>query len=165
MYAILTRAVLVCALLASPDHLPGRFTLDRAASDDPSAVVDAALRDVSPLRRSRMRSELLRQLAPAPTLTIRGDSSGFTIVAGGGQEIRAIPGAPRERITTPQGQRASLEAMIRGDALVLRVLSDRGGREQWFTADTSSLTVTSTYSVSALDAPIRLRTVYRRAVP
>jgi hypothetical protein len=165
MYALLTRAVLACTLFATPDHLPGRYTLDRTASDEPVAVVDAALRDVSRMRRGRMRSELLQQLTPAPVLEVRWDESTFSVLDGAGQELRAVAGAPAERITTPQGQQVMIEARIRGEALVLRITGDRGGREQEFSADASSLTITSRYTVAALEAPITLRTVYRRVAP
>lgn len=158
-------AALTFSLAARPEALPGRYVLDSSISDDVAAVVDAAVRDVSRLKRGRMRSELLAQLRPSPSPTIRAEASGFTITDSQGRLLRAMPGAPPARITTPRGEPATVDAATRSDTLVVRVQSPAARREQLFVANATGLILTSTYSLEALDAPIRLRVAYRRETP
>ncbi|AMW05495.1 hypothetical protein [Gemmatimonas phototrophica] len=162
MHTLLAIATLAISLSALADSLPGRYVLDRDASEDVTAVVESAIANVSRLKRNRMRSELLAQLRPSPTLMIRAEASGFVITDSEGRVLRAIPGAPTARITTPRGEAATVDAYTRNDTLVVRIQSPAARREQLFMANATELIVASTYTLNALDAPIRLRMVYRR---
>lgn len=162
MHSLLAIVTLAISLSAPPDSLPGRYILNRDASEDVAAVVDEAVRNVNRLKRSRMRSELLTQLRLSPTLTIRAEASGFVITDNEGRVLRAMPGASTARITTPRGEAATVDAFTRSDTLVVRIQSPAARREQLFIANATELIVVSTYTLDALDAPIRLRIVYRR---
>jgi hypothetical protein len=162
MYTLLAIATLALSLSAPPDSLPGRYVLNRDASEDVAAVVDAAVRNVNRLKRSRVRSELLTQLRPSPTLTIRAEESGFVITDHEGRVLRAMPEAPTARITTPRGEAATVDALTRSDTLVVRIQSPTARREQLFRANATELIVVITYTLDALDTPVRLRIAYRR---
>lgn len=162
MYSLLAIAALTLHLTAQPEALEGGYALNPAASEDVAAVVDAAVRDVNRMMRGRMRSALLEQLRPSPSLTIRAEGSGFVITSSDGRDLRAVPGAPAARITTPKGEPATVVASMRSGALIVRVQTERAVREQEFVADRAQLIVTSTIELDALDAPIKLRSVYVR---
>lgn len=162
MHTLLAVAALTFSLAARTEALPGRYVLDPSTSEEVAAVVDAAVRNVNRLKRGRMRSELLTQLRPSPTLMIRAEASGFVITDNEGRVLRAMPGAPTARITTPRGEAATVDALTRSDTLVVRIQSPTARREQLFIAKATELIVMSTYTLDALDAPIRLLTAYRR---
>lgn len=162
MHAMMTGALAVLALLLAPDQLTGRYTIDRAASDEPSALVDDAVRDLGRLKRNRARSELRTLLTPPATLEISPVDSGFVIADDQGRSVRAVPGEPASQVRAPNGETVRLEAVQRGDSLVVRVAGGRGSREQTYVATESGLVVTTTYTVSFRKEPIRQRTVYRR---
>jgi hypothetical protein len=165
MYAVLAGALVSLVLLQQPDGLPGRYTLDRAASDDPSTLVEEAARDAGRLQRNRVRSELRTLLTPALALQIRAAEPGFVITADAERSMRAVPGESDVPVRTPGGEPARQATTRRGDTLTIRVVGDRGSREQVFDATAEGLVVTSTYVVSFRREPIRQRTVYRREAP
>lgn len=162
MYTLLAGTLVSLALLQQPDSLPGRYALDRAASDDPSAIVEEAARDAGRMQRNRVRTELRTMLTPARTLQIRAAEPGFVITADGERSMRAVPGEVDIPVRTPRGEAARQATTLNGDALVVRVVGERGSREQVFTATAEGLVVTSTYVVSFRREPIHQRTVYRR---
>lgn len=165
MYAQLAGTLVSLALASQLAALPGQYTLDRAASDDPSALIDDAARDAGPLQRNRVRSELRTLLTPAGKLQIEAAEPGFVITADAERTMRAVPGESNVAVRAPSGEPARRATTMRGDALVVRVVGDRGSREQVFEATADGLVVTSTYVVSFRREPIRQRTVYRRAGP
>lgn len=165
MYTLLAGTLVSLAMLQQPDALPGRYTLDRAASDDPSVLVEEAARDAGRLQRNRVRSELRTLLTPARELHIRTAEPGFDITADAERTIHAVPGESDVSVRTARGESARRSTTLRGDALVIRVAGDRGSREQVFEATDDGLVVTSTYVVSFRREPIRQRTVYRREAP
>lgn len=165
MYTLIVGALVSLALSLQPDTLPGRYTLDRAASDDVAALIEEAARDAGRLQRNRVRSELRTLLTPAPALEIRAAGAGFVITIDAERTVRAVPGESDVPVRMPNGGPARLTTTLRGDALVIRVVGDRGSREQIFEATADGLIVTSTYVVSFRREPIRQRTVYRRETP
>lgn len=165
MKTLLVGTLVSLALLLPPAALPGRYTLDRAASDDPSALVEAAALDAGRLQRNRVRSELRTLLTPSRTLQISASDSGFSITDDAERTMRVVPGESDVPVRTPSGEPAKRATTLRGDTLVVRVTGGRGSRMQAFKATDDGLVVTSTYNVSFRRAPIRQRTVYRRETP
>lgn len=165
MHTLIAGTIVSLVLALQSAVLPGRYTLDRAASDDPSVLIEEAVRDVGRLKRGRVRSELRTLLTPPDPLEIRAVESGFEIVADAGRTMRAVPGESDVPIRTPRGDAARLTTSLNGEALVVRLVGDRGSREQVFEASADGLVVTSTYMVSFRREPIRQRSVYRREAP
>jgi hypothetical protein len=165
VYTLLAGTLLSLALTSQSAALPGRYTLDRASSDDISALVEQAARDAGPLQRNRVRSELRTLLTPAHTLQIEAAEPGFVITADAERSMRAVPGESDVAVRSPNGEPARRATTMRGYALVVRVVGARGSREQVFEATAEGLVVTSTYVVSFRREPIRQRTVYRREAP
>ncbi len=162
MYNLLAGALVTLALLFPPDTLVGRYTINRAASDDPSALVEEAVRDLGRLKRGPARTELRTLLTPPPSLEITAVDSGFTITAERGTSMRAVPGELAREMKSPDGQTVRVGAVMRGDSLVVHVVGGRGSREQAYVATDTGLVVTTIYTLSFRKAPIRQRTVYRR---
>jgi hypothetical protein len=162
MFDLTTGALVALALLSSPDTLAGRYTLDGAASDDPSTLAEEATRDLGRLKQNRARSELQVLLTPPGTLEITAIDSGYAITDDKGRSMRAVLGEPAREIKSPDGQTVRVDAVMRGDSLVVHVVGGRGSREQAYVATDTGLVVTTTYTVSFRKAPIRQRTVYRR---
>jgi hypothetical protein len=162
---LMSGALICLALLLPPDALPGRYTLDRPASDDPVALVEEAVRDANRLQRRRVRSELTALLTPPLALDIKAVEPGFAITADGNRTMRATPGETDVAMQTSNGDSARRSTELRGEALVIRIAGENGSREQVLEAREGRLVVTTTYTVSFRRAPIKQRTVYLRESP
>jgi hypothetical protein len=165
MHTHVAGALAGLALLLPPDDLPGRYRLDRQASDDPVALVDAAVRDASWATRRRVRAELTTLLTPPRVLEITAAERGFVIAADGDRTMRVVPGETNVPMRASNGESARRQTEWRGEALVIRIAGENGSREQVLEAREGGLIITTTYTVPFRTAPIRQRTVYRRESP
>lgn len=165
MHDLLTGALTCLALLLPPDALPGRYTLDPKASDDPVALVEEAARDAGRLQRRRVRSELTTLLTPPRVLAISVAEPGFVITADGDRTMRVVPGEANAAMRSASGEPVRRSTELRGDALMIRIAGENGSRVQVLEASANGLVVTTTYTVAFRTAPIRQRTVYRRETP
>jgi hypothetical protein len=144
------------------DALVGRYTLDRAAGDDPAQVAEQTTRDVGRFKRGRMRDRLEEVLSPSSTLEIHRDGDAYVVSGEDGRSLRVVPGGPEEERETPEGEEAWVAATLEVESLVIRIRTSKAERVQTLTPNDVGLRVVNTYTLEQLDEPVRVEFVYRR---
>ncbi len=162
MYALVAYTLLAVSLHTVPDSLPGRYTLDPGAGDDPAQVAQRATRDLGRLARGRMRSALEEAMTPSRTLEIRLEGGAYLVVQEAGRSIRVVPGGPEVEQETPRGERAWISGTVEAGSLVLRMRTDKGERLQTLSPNPDGLRVRTRYSLDRLREPVTMEAIYRR---
>jgi hypothetical protein len=162
MNGLLISLVLASLLQAGPDSLEGKYTLDRAASDDPIEVAREASRDVGRMARGRMQAALEEALKPSPSVEIRLDGEAYLVIGQEGRAIRVVPGGPEVEQETPQGEKARISAILDGETLEIRIRTSRAERIQTLTPTEAGLHMENTFIMDRLPEPVRMEVVYLR---
>jgi hypothetical protein len=162
MNGLMISLVLASLLQAGPDSLEGRYTIDRAASNDPAEVAREASQNVGRMARGRMRSALEEALTPSPTLEIGREGEAYIVRGQEGRALRLVPGGPEVEQETPQGEKARISAILDGETLEIRIRTSRAERIQTLTPTEAGLHMVNTFIMDRLPEPVRMEVVYLR---
>ena len=158
----LLSALAIGASTPADDALVGRFTLDRATSDDPSEAVEVVVDNVRRFARGRARSRLTPMMTPADTLEIGWDGEAYLIVGAEGDSLRIVPGADPIEVQARNGERARMSAELEGESLHLHMEASRARRTQRITPTEDGLEMTLVWDLEIAREPVTLVFHYQR---
>lgn len=158
----LLSALAIGAWIPADDALVGRFTIDLAASDDPSAAVEEVVGQVRRLGRGRARSGLAPMMTPSETLEIGWDGEAYLIVGAEGDSLRLVPGGDPIEVQGRDGQTARMSAELEGGSLHLRMEASQATRTQRITPTATGLEMTVVWDLAIAREPVVLVFHYQR---
>jgi hypothetical protein len=147
-------------------RLSGTYRLSASDSDDPRSAADRVLANVSSAERTRILRQIENRLTPPDVIAIDRVGSRVRVASSSGPEVTFDATGESRVETGPRGRSTTTRASAYGDRIEVAT-SGSGGSDFSVTFEPldngDRLRVTRRLYNDALDAPVTVRSEYRRS--
>lgn len=145
-------------------RLTGTYRLDPSRSEDPSTIIDRALRSLPYQERQQRRDQLLRRLESPDQIAIDVRGRTVTLASTRAPQISFEADGQERAETTPNGRTIRVRTAINGDQLTITTVGDRDNEFNvtFIPVDNQRLRVTRRMYSGNLATPVEIQSFYER---